>query len=198
MPGTGTLVLYGLLWLVVLMEALVLCSLARKMFGLGSALMAQVANDGPPLGTPMPRVTGTDSRGGNYVLGGSNHRYQAILFLSPECTTCRVATMWVGSFMDRATYEGKVVVSGTMKSVKDFAAEFNVDEPLIPDVKNRLSRQYQVASSPYLIVLDTAGRVIGKGFVTNFRDVGDLVRIAQMREAMGGVPVREEALGHAV
>jgi hypothetical protein len=198
MPGPGTLVMYALLWLVVFAEALVLCTLARKMFGLGSALMAQVANDGPPLGTPMPRSTGTDSRDGNYVLGGSNNRYQAILFLSPECATCRVATMWLGSFMDRATYEGKVVVSGTLNSVKDFAAEYHIHHPLIPDLKNRISRQYQVASSPYLIVLDTAGRVIGKGFVTNFRDVGDLVRIAQMREAMGGVPVREEAMPHAV
>lgn len=198
MPSPLLIVFYVLLWLLVLAETLALCSLARKMFGLGSSLLAQVASDGLPIGMLAPVVTGTDTHEHPFRLGGERDRYQVILFLSAGCSSCRLAMQWLPALLTDEKLDARVVVTGTPTAVKAFADEYLFVHPLVPDPKDRIGGRYGVLSSPFAMVLNESGRIIGKGFVSNYAQVRDLIRVSDMRAAMGGVPVREEVQVDAV
>jgi hypothetical protein len=184
MPPPLVLVLYVLLWIVVAAECVLLCGLARRMFGLGSALLAQVASDGPPLGSLVPEIPAVDANGEPRRLGGRDERLQAILFLSTHCPSCRAATMWLGTMRDRGDLSSAVVVSGSASAVREFGMEFECGHPLIPDPRQEISGRFQVNSTPFTMILDPAGRVIGKGFTVYYRDLCDLLKIAEMRASM--------------
>lgn len=198
MPGPLVLTLYAVLWAVVLIEAVVLCTLARKVFGLGSALLTQVANDGLPLGTKAPHVRGVDTLGEPYELGGSAGGLRAVMFLAPGCPGCRMTMRWLPIFVTTADYSGHVVVLGEPKAVRQYADEYQFAGPMIPDPKGRIMARFRVTSSPFLMVLDSEGRVIGKGMIGTSRDAHDVVRVALMRARMGGIPQEEKVEAGAV
>src|SRR5688500_8399396 len=138
MPPPLILVLYVLLWMVVAAECVLLCGLARRMFGIGSALLAQVASDRPPLGSLIPETPAVDVQGEPRRLGGPDERLQAILFLSAHCPSCRAATMWLGTMQERGDVSSEVVVSGSASTVREFGREFECGHPLIPDPRQEI------------------------------------------------------------
>jgi hypothetical protein len=198
MGSMFVMICFLLLWGLVLLETVILCALARKLFGLGSSLLAQIASDGPRLGTILPQMDGLDTHKQPYRLGGACDKNQVILFLTPFCGACRVALVWLPTLITNPDFYGRAVMSGTVHTIQRLCDEHQFHRPLIPDPNNLISGRLGVNSAPYMLILSKNGVVIGKGSVSSMGDVYDLLRIARMREAMGGVPVLKEVAEHAV
>jgi peroxiredoxin len=184
MPSPLTLALMCLLWAFVVLETLILCALARKVFGLGSIFLAQVANDGLPLGSEAPAFEGVNTVQQPFDVGGKKGKYQILLFISPVCPSCRLSMMWMSQFLLEVQYIATTIVSGDPPSVRRFADEYQFGLGLVPDSRDRIAQAYGLNSTPFVIVINPEGRIAGKGHLVSYRDIGDLFKIAQMRDNM--------------
>jgi methylamine dehydrogenase accessory protein MauD len=173
---------YIVLWMLVLILALLLISLARQVgalhLRLGPRGALELDDEGPPLGEAPPPIETRDIDGEAATIGGPGTP-QFLLFVSPNCLICR-------SILPSVPVVSKV---GKMAPYVISDAPDELDSREYASIRGAtrvilgpgIAETYAVPGTPYAIVLDARGVVRAKGTVNNLEQMEGLVDTATAR-----------------
>lgn len=164
---------YALLWLVVVIQALVICVLAhqfaelRKLAGSGSASLS-----GLPIGTLAPEFRASELLSGKAVASTAFRGRRTVLcFLSPDCHTCRGLAAEL-SGRDPAELSGLVVYCNAgAAECRRFLADAALAVPVLCMEQADVAGQFLVSSFPVAVVIDAAGRIIAQRYPFSVADL---------------------------
>jgi hypothetical protein len=152
-------------WALLLVVCVVVVALARQVgtlhLRLGPRGALEIDDEGPALGTVLPGIPARAAAGGTVTLGGPGPR-RLVLFSSPSCIVCREVA----------------------PGVPAAARAGGLDAQILHDPE--AERILEVPGTPYLMVLDELGIVLGKGTVNNLEQVEGLVDTAARRSGPEG------------
>ncbi len=164
---TPYLVSYAVLWLLVVVLCVAVIALyqhfaqmymtsreGRHAHGLaeGTRVVARTYNDrhGRPLQLPSPATP------------------QVILFTDTTCPLCKKLLPELDSFAQRTRTSLALVCVGMQDDVARWAAPISSEEIIVvPDPKARISSEFRVAISPFLVAVDRSGTVRARGIVND-------------------------------
>jgi peroxiredoxin len=130
------------------------------------------------LGQPAPDFALRSINGDNLRLSEYRSEVVVLTFWSDWCGKCRSALPVLDSLHRRYEAEGlrmlAVDVDGDLGKAKAFAAENDVNFPVLADIGQDVSRRYELNQMPLSVVLDREGNVryVHKGFSS---DEGELL-----------------------
>lgn len=174
------LVSYIALWGLMLVLSLLLVGLLRQVGILHHALAARSAdstapiptpeNDGPPLGSRLPKINAEAVNGGGSVLPARQHRERTLIaFLSPLCESCQhTAELLNVLAADTARRVRPVVImQADEQTSRAFMGVFPLRVPLTCDDERTLAvGTFNVHRAPYGLVYDEHGMLTSKGIVS--------------------------------
>jgi peroxiredoxin len=196
--STALAISFALLWALVIFQTLVLLGLTRAVSRIqGRAVEEDGESVDPGLqGEPLPAFSEVGLFGekiDNEFIAG---RVTALLFVSPDCTTCSVTLDELEALMAKTTGNVVVFCRSTERRCRELAATYRLEVPLIVDEDLQLSRRFGVAGTPTAVLVAPDGTVRSYGQPMNgnelqsaFESVGDpepistepLVRVVDAR-----------------
>ncbi|MEY3020012.1 MAG: hypothetical protein RLZZ272_996 [Actinomycetota bacterium] len=143
----------------------------------------------PALGAAAPVVTGQDFDGSEVVIGGASGRGQVIVFLASWCPVCERELPEIVRFVDGGGVPEGVdlvaVATGLDASRPNwppqdwFEREGFEGTVLRDDAVGTVAATYGLQGTPYWVVLDANGRVVGRvGGYVEPSDLGGLFELA--------------------
>lgn len=181
---------YVVLWLLVLSLGVIVVALARQIgtlhLRLGPRGALEVDDEGPPLGTSLPEMTGTDTGGTDRSIGGPGEP-QLLLFTSPGCMVCKQVLPSVSVIARSGNLQPYVLTDVDIEEARLAYAKEQLGAPVVS--AKEITAAYDVPGTPYVIVTDKLGVVRAKGTVNNLEQMEGLVDTALARLA---TPVDEE------
>lgn len=162
----------GLLWLVVIAQALAIVALARQVGVLHERIAPAGAlslPQGVRAGETPTAMTLATSEGGTITVGGARAaRSQLVFFASPDCPVCKTLLPVLRSAARAEAGWLDVVIAGdgAASAYRAMLRRHGVDHvPLV--LSEALGRAYGVAKLPYAVLLDETGRVASTGLVNS-------------------------------
>jgi methylamine dehydrogenase accessory protein MauD len=148
-------------------------------------LGARMMDNGPGPGDPGPHFPGlTDILGRNLDIGGPRERSQLLLFMSPNCSTCRSLLPGLRSLArSERDFEVVVVSDGTPAEHVAFLEGFDPGPDLAYCDAFEVGLAYAVGATPYGVALDRDGVVRAKGLCNHMQQVESLLNALEL-----GVP----------
>jgi peroxiredoxin len=176
---------YAALWALVVFQTLVVIGLV-KTHGRGHELgYHEPGPAGNLTGEKAPDfeaedVFGTMWRGG-LLLG----RTSALLFVSPECSTCTVTLLELEAL--KAKTDGNVIVicRADRDSCTELAREYDLSVPVIPDGTHTISDLFRVTASPTAVIVTADGHIGPRGHPMS---AGDIERFMAEQDGQAGPP----------
>jgi peroxiredoxin len=160
--ATAFYISYAVLWLLVVFQSLVLLGLARTVYqaNAGREPEASPVGDGRLIGEPAPSFTAPDVSGGSidreYLLGRSS----ALLFVTPDCTSCMATLDEVEAL--RAKVDGNVLVvcRASAEECGQLRETYRLENvPVIIDEDLEVSRLFDVHVAPTAVLVGANGRI---------------------------------------
>jgi methylamine dehydrogenase accessory protein MauD len=181
MAGGWWVASYVVLWILVILLSILVVALARQIgvlhLRLGPRGALEIDEEGPPLGEAPEAVHLRDVEGRPVTIGGPGDG-QLVLFVSPDCSLCRVVLPSLPVAARAAGLEPRVVVDAP--GVGDAAEELaGTGVPVVTDPP--LTEAYRVPGTPYAVALDAMGVIRAKGTVNNLEQMEGLVDTARRR-----------------
>jgi methylamine dehydrogenase accessory protein MauD len=175
------MVSYVVLWVLVILLSILVVALARQVgvlhLRLGPRGALEIDEEGPPLGEAPQAVHVRDVEGRPVTIGGPGEG-QLVLFVSPDCSLCRVVLPSLPVAARAAGLEPRVVVDSP--TVGDAAREVaGTGVPVVPDPP--IADAYRVPGTPYAVAIDAMGVIRAKGTVNNLEQMEGLVETARRR-----------------
>lgn len=143
------------------------------------ALIPPLENDGPPVGSYLPRLTATTVNDfGSISLPADRGRGSTLLmFMSPLCDTCQQAVGPLNALardQERAV-QPIAIVKGDSQGCEAFLSVFPLQMPTVCDVDRRITMNFEVHRSPFALLYDAAGVLVRKGVITGYNDLKALL-----------------------
>jgi methylamine dehydrogenase accessory protein MauD len=159
------------LWVVVLIQALLLLSLARLVGQLMSRRYpgsgARVMDPGPEIGSTVESWEGVDLLGKTVSAQFPQQRGLFLLFISPHCTACAWLLPSAKRFFKEiaAQAEGAwVMLTGSREAQVSYAEENGLSaHPVL--AHGSLPMSWRAEGGPFAVWVDATGRVLAKGMV---------------------------------
>lgn len=180
--GGLTAISYAVLWLVIVVQTLVMFEMLRQI-GLLRRRMppepgALLVGEGLPRGTPAPTIASQDVWSGASVDEQQLRGRMALLaFLSPGCASCHALAPELRQFARDNAQDVEVVVicpaNGT--DCLNFAKQYALDMPILPDEDQLICHAYQVQRTPSATLLDADGYVRIHGIPNNLSQLEGLM-----------------------
>jgi methylamine dehydrogenase accessory protein MauD len=172
---------YLVLWVLVLVLALVVVSLARQLgalnIRLGSPGLRTSDDEGPRLGDAPDAATLTDIHGASVTVGGPG-RPRVLLFVSPGCGICEQLLPALPAIAKNSQVEPLVLTDANRAEAEREFGGLGLTAPLLsaPELLHR----YNVPGTPYAVTTDRLGIVRAKG------TVGSLDQLERLAESGRG------------
>lgn len=153
---------YAVLWFLVVFQSLVLLGLARTVYHATAepGPEGSPVQDGRLIGEPAPSFTAPDVTGGSidreYLLGRSS----ALLFVTPDCTSCMATLDEVEAL--RAKVEGNLIVvcRANAEDCAQLRETYRLESvPVIIDKDLEVSRLFDVHVAPTAVLVGANGRI---------------------------------------
>jgi hypothetical protein len=146
----------AIVWVVVLVQGAVVMELLRQLGQIRSQVPRQGAailpNEGLPAGAPMPDLSMTRSIAGTSVAGNSADF--VLLFLSPECGTCRDIAARIDDLDLEVGIPVVSVVHGDPKMVEGFADDFKIARKrVVADHDGKVAEAFNIKTTPTAVVI---------------------------------------------
>jgi peroxiredoxin len=162
---------YAALWALVVFETLVVIGLV-KTHGRGHDVgYREPGPAGNLTGEKAPDFEAEDVSGsmirGGLLLG----RTSALLFVSPDCSTCTVTLLELEAL--KAKTDGNVVVfcRADRDTCTKLAHEYDLSVPVIPDPTHTISDLFRVTASPTAVIVTADGHIGSRGHPMSAEDV---------------------------
>lgn len=190
--GSSFFVSYVAIWLLVLFQGLLVLALLRQLAELRRLVESGGAQgeDRLPVGSPAPEFEGLDARSGRRVDSHSlNGRGGVLIFLSPECGTCKDLAdgLW------RPAMDGLPPIitfcQGGQQSCASFVRRLGPEVHVLRDDADEAATRYHVSGSPTAVVIDGEQKIRGYGHPQN---VEDLKRLLSRSLGTGGAGAEVE------
>ena len=178
------LISYLVLWSIVILMALAVILLARQVSLLYRRLgapPARMENEGPDIGTVPEPSEALSLDGARIDVGGPRRRAQLLVFVSTNCTTCDALTPAIRTVWRRERHNVDVLtvcMTPDESLARSFINRNKLHEvPCI--VAGGLSKQYQIFSPPYGVLLNAEGSVAAKGVVNHLDHLESLLHAGE-------------------
>lgn len=167
---------YIALWALVLFQALIALGLLQRISELRRWLSESRASSatGLAVGTDAPTFSAYDLRAGRSISSATfAGRSAVLLFLSPDCPTCRnlVTSLQSLSPRDLSPHALVVICSGEERACKIFLDYFPSQVSVLLDRDRDTWTLYDVTGPPTAVALDAMGRVQAHGNPSNLEQL---------------------------
>lgn len=155
----GLYIAFGILWVLVIFHTLILLGLTRAMSRMQATGEYEAADDGGMHGKPLPAFSEVALSGetvDNETIAG---RLTALLFVSPECSTCSVTLDELEALSVKTSGSIVLFCRSDSRRCKELADTYRIRLPVIVDADLELSRRFGVAGTPTAILVGPDGKV---------------------------------------
>ncbi len=152
---------YGALWLVVLYLTVVVLGLARALHRLGDENLT-ISTAGLK-GEPAPDFSVTDLSGRTIESADLEGRLSALLFVSPDCSTCSVTLAEMNAIQAKTNGHVIVFCRSTGDRCAQMAETYGLNVPVVVDEDLEISRLFEVAAAPTAVLIGADGRIDSYG-----------------------------------
>lgn len=184
---------YVVLWLLVLSLGVIVVALARQIgtlhLRLGPRGALEMDDEGPPLGTSLPELIGSNIDGTDTAIGGPGEP-QLLLFTSPGCMVCKQVLPSVSVIARAGDLKPYVVTDVDVEEARLAYANQQLGAPVV--ASREVTTTYDIPGTPYVVVTDQLGVVRAKGTVNNLEQMEGLVDTAITRLAISAEGVRRD------
>ncbi len=174
---------YWVLWAVVILQSFLLYAALRQIgslhflvYRLGRA--APPPEQAVPIGTTAEPFILSDLFGHTVSLEQFRGRPVILAFVRPDCAPCQRLARDVQRYVDDPfPGYGQVVfiARGSPNNLMSFAEEFNVAVPVLIDDGYETVHGYPIAGTPYIVVVDSVGKIIAAGGANTAEQLWHLV-----------------------
>lgn len=152
---------YAALWALVVFQSLVVVGLVKARAvarAAGSASAGGLIGDEPFIGQPVPEFDATTVLGERITSADLRGAPSAILFVSPDCTSCAVTLRDLAGL--RAKMDGNVVVvcRSSASRCESLAHHYDLVVPVIVDSDKQLSDRFGISATPTAVMVDAEGK----------------------------------------
>ena len=178
-----------LLWLAVAVLALLLWALSRQvgvLFERVAPMGALVTDAGPPVGSPAPAMALSGLQSESLRIGGEQAQPTLLFFLSPDCPVCKKLIPALKGVARDEKGKGKgrglrVVLASDGERGDHLAFIRKQGLEQLPYVlSTELGMAFRVSRLPYVVVMDTQGRIAAKGLVNSREQFDSLLNAHDM------------------
>jgi peroxiredoxin len=168
---------YVALWVLVGFQTLVILGLVKAVSQRTAAVSEPVEEpDGEGLeGQMLPEFEATDVSGTTVTSSDLVGREGAILFVSPDCSTCVTTLREVAALRARAGGNLVIVCKSRTERCQSLASFYDLDVPVIPDEDRSLTDLFHIVAPPTAVRFDADGRVDRYGHPMTTDDVAEMI-----------------------
>lgn len=159
---------YGLLWVLVLFQSLVLLELVRraatgtKESGVLHHLAAQDVS--PLKGAPAPTLTAPDASTGVAVSSASLFAQRTLLvFVAPNCSGCEAVAGEVEGFRSRRGAQLALMCQGTEEECETWARDHFSGGRVLVDRGGHIAGLFKISSTPSAVLVESGGQTLRYG-----------------------------------
>lgn len=166
--STGFWSSYGILWAIVVGETVLLFALLLELGRMRLSRPQSIANDGLPIGTPLPEVS-VRSDDGVRPLGTLLGDQRTLVFCAlADCPFCGPALSAArGILAEDPALDGVLVVSGP--ELGPYAAEDEL--ATVTAEQSDVLRSLRVRAFPFAFIVDSEGTILSQGLVNSQHDL---------------------------
>lgn len=181
---------YLILWVLVGFETLTLVLVFREIGVIYLARRESFGRDGPDLGRMMPALAArTLDDGQPRTLADLRAPVTAFVFGTVGCNLCKPAVHMLERWSTWFPQLHPVLLVEEASGIgRRHFADIHAPVWVIPE--REAYRRYAVRVSPYVVLVDSSGKVLAKGLVNHNHDVKRLLRSAAVRNARPAEPTR--------
>lgn len=172
------------LWVVVILQGLFICFLAKELAELRQSVQSGAAalQDGLPFGTKAPEFAAVSLRSHDVVHSSSlQGRRRLILLLSPDCGDCRRLTSQLDWLPQPLAAQFIVLCTGDSRRCQRLLVRAPASIPAIIAEQPDIVAAFKVRGFPALVVIDEHWRVAGHGYPHDIRDVDTILKASEQR-----------------
>lgn len=155
----GLYIAFGLLWVLVIFHTLILLGLTRAMSRMQATGEHEAADDGGMHGKPLPAFSEVALSGETVDNESIAGRLTALLFVSPECSTCSVTLDELQALSVKTSGSIVLFCRSDRRRCRELADTYRIRLPVIVDADLELSRRFGVAGTPTAILVGPDGKV---------------------------------------
>jgi peroxiredoxin len=156
---------YGVLWLLVAFQGLVLIGLARSIYRLQPRIDGSLiaSSNGPLRGEEAPHFNARDIRGSEIRSEEFVGRRTALLFVSPSCRSCTATLEEIDALAWKADGHVLAVCRGDRHGCHELVERYELDLPFIVDDDYRISEAFGISAVPTAVLIDEDNRIEAYG-----------------------------------
>ncbi len=158
MPGP-LLISYGALWILVVVQGLILLGLTRALY----EMREEYAEQSSFRGRRVPQFAAVDVSGELVTSETIDGSPAALLFVSPDCSSCMVTLAELEPLATDAIRGLIVVCNGDDNDCRQLAQDHELTVPIVADVDGELMRLFGVSGTPMAVRIDEHGVIESYG-----------------------------------
>ena len=147
------------LWIVVVVQTLILLGVTRSLYELRN----EFAEEPTMKGRRVPKFSTTDLWGqplsSDSILGSPT----ALLFVSPDCSTCTVTLAELKPLVNDVKRSLVVVCGGPGDECRQLALDYGLTVPVIADEDDELKRLFAISGTPIALRINAYGVIESHG-----------------------------------
>jgi peroxiredoxin len=174
--NTAFYVSYVALWVLVAFQTLVILGLAKAV-STGAAVSSETVPepDEGLTGEMLPEFEAADVSGKTVTSNDLLGREGALLFVSPDCSSCVTTLREVAALRTRTAGNLVIVCKSQVERCQSLASFYDLDVPVIPDVDRSLSDLFRIVAPPTAVRFDAHGLVGDYGHPMTGDDVSAML-----------------------
>lgn len=182
------------LWVLVIVQGLVLLGLTRALYGLqqnGGGGGHNTTSDSERLaGQRAPEFVAVDVFGRPVASSDLWGKLTAMLFVSPLCSNCAVTLEELEGL--KAKVDGNVVVVclADTEQCRGVAEDYQLTVPVVADPDERITKLYDVVTTPTAVLVGKGGRVLQYGRPGRADDLEEMMREPQQEQTVAADEAR--------
>jgi peroxiredoxin len=156
---------YALLWLLVVFESLLLLGLARGVSRPAPQSQSSSKNglpggSHPKIGQPVPHFSAIDVLGRQVDEGSLPRSLSALLFVTPNCTTCMASLEEVNALHTKVDGSLVVVCRGGLEDCRYLREAYQLNGvPILVDEDRAVSEAFDVQVTPTAVLVGSTGLI---------------------------------------
>lgn len=177
--STAFWISYALLWALAVFSILLCVGLIRVVYPAHAQGEEAGGDATPPAGAPQdrrpaPEIVARDLDGEPFVSDGWRGRRTAVLFVAPDCVSCKLTLPQLSALHQKV--HGNVVVVCRSPGIRcaQMAEEYGLDVPVLADPDDEISGSFGVDIAPTAVLIDANGMIEARGHPMGVDDLAEM------------------------
>ncbi|HEX8085344.1 MAG TPA: TlpA disulfide reductase family protein [Solirubrobacteraceae bacterium] len=176
--STAFWISYALLWALAIFSTLLCVGLIRVVYPARQQQEEEEGGAAAPAARaerrPAPAIVARDLDGDEFVSDGWGGRRTAVLFVSPDCVSCRLTLPQLSALHHKV--DGNVVVVCRSPTIRcaQMAEEYGLDVTVLADPEDEVSGAFGVDIAPTAVLIDADGMIEALGHPMGVDDLAEM------------------------